>query len=66
MHANGIVDATSRATVKQLSGHIALMSVDPSTKSTALPTTVINSMQSMQKPSGKDKKNKKKIAPSKE
>ena len=42
------------------------MSLDPFTKTTALPTTAINSMQSTQKPNGKNKKNKKKTAPSKE
>ena len=42
------------------------MLVDPSTKSTALPTTTINSVHSTQKPGGKNKKNKKKTAPSEE
>ena len=62
-HVNGIIGATSRATVKQLSGHIVQLSVDPSTKSTSLPTTAIKFVQSTQKPGGKNKKNKKKIDP---
>ena len=65
-HADGIIGATSGATVKQLSSHISQMSVDPSTKSTTLPTTVINFVQFTQKPSGKNKKNKKKTTPSEE
>jgi len=64
VHANGIFGATSGVVVKQISGHITEMLVDPSTKSTTLPATVINSMQSTQKSGGKNKKNKKKTAPS--
>ena len=65
-HADGIFGATFGAVVKQLSDHIVEMSVDPSTKSTSLPTTTINFMQSTQKPGGKNKKNKKKTTPSEE
>lgn len=66
VHADGIVDATSAAAIKILSGSISKLAVDPSTNTNALPTTSINSVQSTQKSSGKNKKNKKKIAPSKE
>lgn len=43
-HADGIIGATSGADVKKLSGHIAQMLVDPSTKSTTLSITMINSL----------------------
>jgi len=39
------------------------MTVDPSTKSTSLPTTAIKFLKSTQKSGGKNKNNKKKNAP---
>lgn len=65
-HADGIIGATSGVAVKQLSGSVAKLAVDPSTKATALPATIVNSVQSTQKSSGKNKKNKNKTAPSEE
>ena len=44
VHVDGIIGASSEAPLKQLSGHIYKLSVDHSTKSTALPTTEINSV----------------------
>lgn len=41
VHIDGTISATSKAIVKQLNSHIAQILVDPSSKSTALPTTTI-------------------------
>lgn len=57
-HTDGIIDTTFGSAVKQ---HSAQLSVDlaTSSQSAALPTAAINYMQSMEKPSEKNKKNKK-------
>jgi len=67
-HADSLIGATLRVVVKQLSEHVAHLSVNTtiSTQSASLTTVTINSMQSTQKPSGKNKKNKKKTSPSEE
>jgi len=44
VHADGIVGATSGVAIKQLSVFVAKLAVDPSTKVTPLPATMINSV----------------------
>jgi len=43
-HTDGIIGASSRVTVKELSGFIAKLAVGPSTKVTALPATMVKSV----------------------
>lgn len=64
-HVDGLVGTTSNVVVKQLSrqaSHPSSAATAP-TQSAALPTAEVHSVQSTQKPSGKNKKNKKKIDP---
>ena len=67
-HTDGLVGAISGVAIKESSGKTSQPSSTASTpnQSTTIPTAEVNSMKFSQKPSGKNKKNKKNTTPSKE